>query len=233
MEEINSQLKRHFDSLVEMQLSQVEGITLAVPPSSVDGMDEDTVQSMTASGRSRDFTYLALYNTDGHADILYGEPVTIREEDAFLRSLNQAEPKIVLGDTASGQGMLLLGVSVGYPVSQGYPMRDGSQCTALLAGVPIESVNQALSLDINNTLVYSHIIESNGRFVIKNSDADADSYYEWLLSSCDFGDQEPEQVVSEMEEALGRGELFSLVLTEEGQRCHVYCSPSPTPSGTW
>ena len=225
MEEINSQLKRHFDSLVEMQLSQVEGITLAVPPSSVDSMDEDAVQSMTASGRSRDFTYLALYNTDGHADILYGEPVTIREEDAFLRSLNQAEPKIVLGDTASGQGMLLLGVSVGYPVSQGYPMRDGSQCTALLAGVPIESVNQALSLDINNTLVYSHIIESNGRFVIKNSDADADSYYEWLLSCCDFGDQEPEQVVSEMEEALGRGELFSLVLTADGQRRHVYCSP--------
>ena len=31
MEEINAQLKRHFDSLVEVQLSQVEGITLLCP----------------------------------------------------------------------------------------------------------------------------------------------------------------------------------------------------------
>lgn len=117
MEEINAQLKRHFDSLVEVQLSQVEGITLAVPPSSVSVMDEQAIQDLTASGQSRDFPYLALYNTEGKADIIYGEPVTIREEDAFLESLNQAEPKIVLEDTADGESMLLLGISVGYPVS--------------------------------------------------------------------------------------------------------------------
>ena len=86
MEEINAQLKRHFDSLVEVQLSQVEGITLAVPPSSVSVMDEQAIQDLTASGQSRDFPYLALYNTEGKADIIYGEPVTIREEDAFLES---------------------------------------------------------------------------------------------------------------------------------------------------
>ena len=226
MEEMNAQLQRHFDSLVEVQLAQVEGITLAVPPGSVKALDETAVQSLAASGRSRDFSYLALYNTEGQADIIYGEPVTIREEDAFLRSLNQAEPKIVLGDTDSGQGMLLFDVSVGYPVSEGYPMRDGSQCTALLAGVPIEYVNQALSLNVNDTLVYSHIIESNGRFVVKNGNIDQDSYFTWLLESCRFEEeQDPRQVVSEMEEALGQGELFSLVLTVDGQRRHVYCSP--------
>ena len=225
MEEINAQLKRHFDSLVEMQLTQVEGITLAVPPGTVQEMDESAVEALSSSGRSRDFSYLALYNTEGQADIIYGEPVTIREEESFLHSLNQAEPKIVLGDTASGQGMLLFEVSVGYPVSAGYPMRDGSQCTALLAGVPIESINKSLSLDINNTLVYSHIVESNGRFVVKNSDAQTDNYYDWLLASCDFGQQQPEQVVAEMKKALEEGQLFSLVLSVDGQRRHVYCSP--------
>ena len=225
MEEINTQLKRHFASLVEVQLAQVEGITLAVPPSSVEELDQDTVERMAASGRSRDFTYLALYNTEGQADIIYGEAVTIREEESFLRSLNQAEPKIVLGDTADGQGMLLLGVPVGYPVSEGYPMRDGSQCTALLAGIPMESVNRALSLDANDTLVFSHIIESNGRFVVKNSDAETDNYFDWLLECCDFEDLDASQVVSELETALDRGELFSMVLSVDGQRRHVYCSP--------
>ena len=67
MEELNAQLQRHFDSLVEVQLAQVEGITLAVPPGSVETMDDAAVQAMTASGRSRDFIYLALYNTEGRA----------------------------------------------------------------------------------------------------------------------------------------------------------------------
>ena len=192
MEEINTQLKRHFDSLVEVQLAQVEGITLSIPPESVESIDGQVLAWMTSSGRSRDFVYLALYNTEGQADILYGEPVTIREQDAFLRSLNQAETKIVLGDTASGEGLLLLEVSVGYPASEGYPMRDGSQCTALLAGVPIDSVNAALSLNVNDTLVYSHIIETNGRFVVKNSNVDADNYYDWLLEGCEFDGQSPD-----------------------------------------
>lgn len=38
-------------------------------------------------------------------------------------------------------------------------MRDGSQCTALLAGIPMEEISQSLSLNINDTLVFSHIIE--------------------------------------------------------------------------
>ena len=50
MEELNAQLQRHFDSLVEVQLAQVEGITLAVPPGSVETMDDAAVQAMTASG---------------------------------------------------------------------------------------------------------------------------------------------------------------------------------------
>ncbi len=225
MEEINAQLQRHFDSLVEVQLAQVEGITLAVPPGAVSSMDEVAVMALSANGMSRDFSYLALYNTEGKADILYGEPVTIREPKSFLRSLNPAEPKIVLGDTAEGGGMLLLGVSVGYPESEGYPMRDGSQCTALLAGIPVETINEALSLDVNDTLVYSHIIQSDGRFVVKNSDMDTDNYYDWLLQSCVFEGQEPEQVVGEMEDALSRGERFSMVLTANGQRRHIYCSP--------
>lgn len=225
MEEINGQLQRHFDSLVEMQLAQVEGITLAVPPTSVDTIDEAVIRSMSTAARARDFVYLALYNTEGKADVLYGEPVTIREEDEFLASLNRADPKVVLADTADGEGLLLFGVSVGYPVSEGYPMPDGSQCTALLAGVPLDTINDTLSLSIDNTLIYSHIIETNGRFVLKNAEIPEDNYFDWLQNHSRFEDMSTEEAVAELKQAIGEGQMFSTAMVTDGQRRHVYCSP--------
>ena len=225
MEEINTQLKRHFISLVEVHLARVEGITMAVPPSEVTQMDQATVDELTTAARTQGFSYLALYNTEGKADILYGEEVTIREEDAFLASLNQAEPKVVLADTADGEGLLLFGVSVGYPVSEGYPMRDGSQCTALLAGVPIEYINDSLSLEVDDTPVFSHIIDRNGRFVLKNADIEEDSYFDWLRDHGTFEDIDADTAVDALEAALTNGEMYSTALTVDGERRHIYCSP--------
>ena len=226
MKEIDAQLKLHFDSLVDMRLSQVDNIIRAVPPEGDTAMDDATVEALTGSARLHGFTYLALYDTEGHADIIYGDTVTVREPDAFLESLNRAEPKIVLGDTADGQGVLLFGVSVGYPVSEGYPMSNGRQCMALLAGVPVEYINDTLSLDVDNTLAFSHIIEKNGCFVVRNSNVDTDNYFDWMQNNCTFPDGgEPAEMVAAMEQALDRGEMFSMVVEVDGQRRHVYCSP--------
>ena len=63
---------------------------------------------------------------------------------------------------------------------------SGAFCTALLAGIPMETINQALALDVNETLVFSHIIETNGRFVVKNGNIDQDSYFTWLLDNVNF-----------------------------------------------
>lgn len=101
-------------------------------------------------------------------------------------------------------------------------MRDGSQCTALLAGIPMEEISQSLSLNINDTLVFSHIIESSGRFVVKNSEIQADNYYDYLLEQGNFGTQEAAEVVDSLKQALDDGELFSMVVTVDGQRQHVY-----------
>ena len=40
MEEINAQLQRHFDSLVELRFLQVEGIVQVIPPQSVEVIDD-------------------------------------------------------------------------------------------------------------------------------------------------------------------------------------------------
>ena len=227
MQEMNHQLQLHFSSIINLQLSQVEGIIWRTPPESVPSYNEEMCEDLATSAIARDFFYLALYSKDGDADVLYGDPVTILNEDTFLASLNQAEKKVTLGITESGERLLLLGVSVGYPASQGYPMRDGSHCTALVAGIPIEYINETMSLDIDDSLIYSHIIHKDGSFVMENADDTGGTYYDWLLRRCTFENQTPEAAVSALEEAISRGEEYSTSLSVDGQRRHIYCSPLP------
>ena len=59
--------------------------------------------------------------------MLYGEPVEVLDQTPFLRSLNAGEDKIAVGNDASGNKIVLLGVSAEYL------MEDG-ECTALVAG---------------------------------------------------------------------------------------------------
>ena len=94
MEEMNLQLQRHFNSLVNMRLIQVGGITQVTPPESVDVLDEKAIEALTDSGRSREFVYLALYDTEGEADVIYGEEITVIDERSFLDSLNRRKRKL-------------------------------------------------------------------------------------------------------------------------------------------
>ena len=61
--------------------------------------------------------------------------------------------------------------------------------------------------------------------MVKNSDIQGDNYYDYLLEQGDFGTQDPAEVVDSLKQALDDGELFSMVLTVDGKRQHVYCSP--------
>lgn len=225
MEEMNLQLQRHFNSLVNMRLIQVDGITQVTPPESVDVLDETVIAALTGSGKSREFVYLALYDTAGEADVIYGEEVIVIDERSFLDSLNQAKKKVAIGETAGGETLLLYGISVGYPVSEGYPLRTGGQCTALVVGLPIEYLNRALSLGVDDTLIFSHIIQADGSFVLQNADTRGKNYYTWLLEYCEFDGRDAAAVVAEMKETLRSGEAYSMILSVDGQVRHVYCSP--------
>ncbi|MFR8003459.1 MAG: response regulator [Hydrogeniiclostridium sp.] len=231
MEEMNRQMQLHFTSIIDMQLSQVEGIVWRTPPEDFKKYDRELMDELTIGAQARDFTYLALYSTEGTADVIYGEDVSIVNNDPFLEALNRDEKKVVVGETDSGEKLLLLGVSVGYPTDVGYPMSDGSHCTALVAGLPISYVNDSMSLKVDESLIFSHIIRKDGSFVLRNADVTGSNYYDWLLQRCQFENQEPEQVVADMKAAFSRGEEFSTSFSVNEERRYVYCSP--LPSSEW
>lgn len=227
MNAMNFQMQLHFRSIIELKLKQVEGIVLRTPPEKVRSYREETLQELRSSARLREFIYLALYATDGHEEVLSGEPVEVTDKAAFLRALNEGEKNVASGVTASGQEVLILGVSVGYPVSEGYPMKDGKRCTALVVGAPLESVSDAMSLNMDESMVFSHIIRKDGTFVFRNASVKEDNYYDWFLKEGHFEGKTSQQMLDELKESVRRGRDHSLFMTVNGERHHVHCSPLP------
>ena len=220
MSEMSRQIKLHFSSIIDLRLSLVRGIVENTPPeTAVSG--QELREELAASAQAREFGYLSLYSRDGVADVILGEPMTIDGEPSFLAALNAGEENVTSGVTASGETMLLLGVSVEYP------MEEGQECTALVAGVPIDAINQALSLEIDDSLVFSHIVRQDGAFVLRNADTVGQTYFEFLKEHGTFDGGTAEEVVETMQQTFARGDDFSTVLKVDGQRRHVFCTMLP------
>lgn len=224
---MDRQLKLHYETLIELRLSQVDDIVLYVPPENESAYTEDMCARLTTGAQERGLTYLALLSTDGDADVLYGEPVTFGDPEGFLHALNGGTRKISSGRTASGEMLMMFGCSVGYPASRGYPMKDGGQCTALVAGLPMSYIDDTLSLDMDESLIYSHIILPNGEFLLQSADVPKSNYFDWLTQSASFKEGTPEENVARLREAIEQGESYAFVRTVDGQRSLVSCSPLP------
>ena len=230
LSEINNQVNRHFTSIISLRLKQLEVLLNRTLPEAANGLDADIRLRMNEHAVLRDFSYLAIYAMDGYAEVIHGEPVSIINEEAFFRSLNKGDRKASTGVTASGEKLLLLGISVGYPQSEGYPMPEGRRCTALVAGIPLAGLNEALALDeMENYLSFSHIIRKDGSFVLSNEGLADGNYYNRLMEECLFDDMSPAEMVAAMRENLMREEPHTMFLTmrDGGERRHVYCSKMP------
>lgn len=139
--------------------------------------------------------------------------------------MNSGGEMVGTGTTESGQQLILYGMSVGYPYSAGYPMANGKQCTAIVVGIPIIKLNEALSLGEDSTLIYSNIIQPDGEFVLKNSDVADYNCFSWLSEYGKFEEDEEQKDVDALRHAVQRRENFSLVVEMDGVSNHIYCSP--------
>ena len=85
-------------------------------------LDQTTRERLKRAAAYRGFVHLALYSTEGEAEVLCGEDVALENKEIFLVSMNSGDKLVTLGTTAGGEMMLLYGISVGYPNDVGYPM---------------------------------------------------------------------------------------------------------------
>lgn len=220
MEEMNHQIQQKFRSIISLRLEQIEGIIKRTPPeASVYG--QDLVSELRTSGEIRNFSYLGLLDEDGAIEVIYGNQVEISETTDHVMSSLNANGKLVLqGVEESGDKALLLGIQTEYP------MADGKKSLALMAGVSMEYLNEVLFLDENDAVAYSHIVDKEGSFVVRNSDAYRDNFFERVLKTYDSIDgKNPEDFVDELKEAMLKDDAYSALVSIGGSQRWLYCSP--------
>lgn len=129
--------------------------------------------------------------------------------------------KIAVAMEDDGDKVVLMGIPAAYRM-------DGGNCVALVAGLPVDYISTTLSLDVENSLVYSHIIRRDGSFVIRSGDAFRDTYFDRILETCQpYNGTTPEMFVEQLEQAMDAGRDYSSVFQTEEGRNHIYCTSLP------
>lgn len=219
MSEMNKQLQEKYTTVIDLRLSQVEGIIKRTPPENVQ-YGEEMLEELVISATVRDFTYLGLYRADGTCEVVYGEPVRIIDEPEFLEGLSNDNIKISSAENEDGERLLLL------IQNAKYEMGDGKTSTALVAGIPMEYLNEALFLGEDKGLVYSHIIREDGSYVIRNGDAFRESYFQRMQDMLtELDGKTPEDYIQELKDAIASKADYTTMILEAGTRGHIYCSP--------
>ena len=215
---MNERISMHFQTTIEMRLMQVEELVQECPPQ---GGDEDR-EELAYSAKARGFNHLAACSQDGGFEMFFGSPVKVTDPEPFLESLRNNEKKIAVGTDEEGNPLILMAV----PAS--YRMANGQESKALVAGLSVDYIKDILSLDANNTLVYSHIIRKDGSFVIRSAGAFRDTYFNRIRELFKEAQaQGAEGYVDALRSAMEDNRDYSSIINMGAEHRHMYCAKLP------
>ena len=219
MAEVNQQIQQKFRAIIGLRLEQLEGIVKRTPP---EGMEygEELLEELKLSAEIRNFIYLGFMAEDGTVEAVYGENIKVFEMEDALASLKTDGNLVTQGQAEDERKVLILGKEVTYP------MAEGKNSIALLAGVDMEYLNQNLFLDENDAVVYSHIIDKKGNFIIRNADAYRGNYFDRIVDRFEkLNGKDADQYAGELFSAMEKREIYSTVISIDGEQKRLYCSP--------
>lgn len=221
MSEMSRQLKQKFNAIIDLRLSQARGIVRRTPEATAE-YGQEMLAELALGANVREFTYLALCGADGECETIYGVPVHAYAEQEFLEVLYNPEKQVTSGLNENGERQLLM------VVPAEYPMENGETSVALVAGFPMVQLNEALVLEEENALVYSHIIQRDGKFVVRNGEAYQNSYFDRIRESfSEFNGKTSDDYVKEIETAMDNDTDYSNMILVNGVHSHVYCTSLP------
>ncbi len=219
MSEMHQQIRQKFTSIIHLRLEQVEGITQFYPPENA-VYGEQMLDSLTTNIKLRNFSYAGLYSNNGVLENIYGEQISLTKESDMTKMIRSGMNIVTEAVNRHGEKMLILGKQADYP------MRDGETSEVLLVGLPMEYLDEVLFLNENNSLLYFHIIDTGGHFVIRSGDAFRENYFDRIRARFDvLNGKKPEEYVKELSHAMKMQEAYSAVISMNGQETHLYCSP--------
>ena len=224
MSNINDRISKHFDAISNQCLVPMTTFAENIPPM-CESRKEEYFKWMTYYGHSRDYESISWCDSKGNLETIYGDPLQYSGPATFLETLKNGESRVAVGYNGSGKQVVLMCA----PVRLSIPgMED---CVAMIGELPISYLSEILSLDTledKSTLIYSLVIRKNGDFVVRNSAAVRNNYFDWVRAVYkETNDQTPEDYIAELEAAMKAGSDYSTMVQVDGVRQHMYASRLP------
>lgn len=222
MAEMNKQLQQKFFTLVRSRWAELEGVVERTPPSSVK-YGPSMFKELRLNAEVRNFSYLGLVSQeDNQLETLYGSPITIANMPDFWVLLDEDDQSISYGSTPEGNRMLVLGVRAAYP------MKEGKTSTAIVAGIEVQEVIDVLFVNDTKSLVFTHIIDSDGQFVFRPHDNNASDYFQLVRDTfSSLGRKTSLHYIEEMSAAMQERTDYSALVRMSNQFHHLYLSALP------
>lgn len=219
MEEVGLQIQQKFTSITELRLKQISGIIQRSQPERMTYGDK-MIEELKVSTRVRNFTYMGIYSENGEEERITGRYLDISGYDKMLQSLGENGSAIAMATDKNGQKYLMLAQAAEYP------LKDGSVSTALIGGLPMDYLKEALFLDEKNARVYYHVIARDGFYVIRSSDEYRNNYFNRINALAEeLNGKKPADYQRELKEAMDAFSDYVAVVSIEGEKRYMFCTP--------
>ncbi len=219
MDRMNDQVSLHFETIIALRLTMVESIAHIATDEK--NSSYGSKEEIEYGARARHFLCAALYSPDGKMETIFGDSVEPNNAESFLDSLKKGERKIASATDSSGNDIILFGVPCEYPMS------DGSNSVAIVAGLSSKYMGEVLFLDTDNPLIYSFVIRKDGSYVIRDQGGVNENYFDRLYRIFDGQNEEADFYIGQLTAAMNANEDYSVILKSSESRRHLYCTSLP------
>lgn len=221
MLEMSKQIHQKFDAIIDLKLSQAQGIVKRTPQQGVQYSDT-MLQELALSAEIREFTYLALYTENEEEQIVYGKPIRIVDKQEFSEILKDKSKRVTTGYDENGDKVLILAIDAEYP------MKGNNKSSSLVVALPMSYLESVLVLDEKTSIMYSHIIRKDGNFVIRSGEGFQEDYFTRIKELfSELHGKTPERYVQELKSAMEQDEDYSTLIMVNGVYQQLYCSSLP------
>lgn len=218
MTEMNQQIQQKFSSIIDIRLSQVEGMIQRTPPEEYQ-FGTALVDELQTSARVREFKSLALYTKNGDFKNIYGQGIVPLDQKEFEDILKNSDKKISRGVGADGERLLLLAANAKYD------MGEGRTSDVVVVGISMDYFKNALFVDEKENTAHSHVINKNGDFVIRGEESNISNFFDRVEN--DFKEYEgksKDKYAEEIKTAIEHNENYSTIILMGEEKCHLYMS---------
>lgn len=221
MEEMSVQLQQKFSSIIELRLQQVSGIIMTNPPEE-SKYEPAYLEDLRKRAEVRNFAYLGFLTDEGELIDIYGCELELENSDNVKMSLAETGDAVSQGRNEKHEKILALAENAAYDLG------DGRRSIALVAGLPMEYLNEVMFFDEKNDQVYTHVIDLQGNFVIRNGGIYQENYFQRMKDA--YGEEKKNDIekhIQGLKEAMEQGQDYSMRVYSDGEKKTVYCAPLP------